>query len=106
MPEPPQLKLRPTVINGNRTRNDYSVIWTSIEWGERHVGRIRLATEQSFRGTVWLYDVQPVTPIGSEGSGSTDSLKGAQARFRSAFERYCDGIGDLNRAFPAGRGRG
>lgn len=103
-----ELALRRTTIADPRTKDDYAVIWTSLEWGRRYVGRIRRANERDgFSEAVWLYYVQPVTPIGTEGEGHAGSLKEAQAKFRAAFERYCDGIGALvNQAFPAGRGNG
>jgi hypothetical protein len=54
------LLLRPTVIAGETKPNDYCVIQES-----RGIGRIRLAEERSWQGTVWTWSVNPPLPIPS-----------------------------------------
>jgi len=95
-----ELVLRPTVLHNSRPKNDYAVIWKS-DFGERRVGRIRLASEQSFQGTVWVFHLQADIPVPPWCNGRADSLKGAQAAFRQVFEKFCSDAGDLTRAFRA-----
>jgi hypothetical protein len=84
-----QLALRPTDINGTKYENDYSVIWTSEQFGARRVGRIRLATEQNWKrdGEHWTWSIHPPMPIPPWGNGMARSLPLAQEAFRRAFER-------------------
>jgi hypothetical protein len=77
------LLLRPTVIAGDRLENDYCVIHDG-----RSIGRIRLASERSHQGTVWVWHVNPPLPIPSWCNGSTDSLGNAKNMFKAAWERF------------------
>jgi hypothetical protein len=96
---PFDLALRPTVINGNRYRSDFIVVWKS-DFGERRVGRIR-RSDSSNLNSVWVYHLQADIPVPLSGNGRADSLKAAQAAFRNAFERFCADAGDLQGAFRA-----
>ena len=60
------LALRPTTINGHRYKNDYIVVWRS-DFGERRVGRIRLAESASVG--VWVYHLHADLPVPPWGSG-------------------------------------
>ncbi len=92
------LVLRPTIINHQRCRNDYIVVWKS-DFGERRVGRIHLA--DSSAEPMWVYYLQADIAVPAWGSGRCDTLKAAQAKFRSVFERYCSDAGDLSKVFRA-----
>jgi hypothetical protein len=76
------LLLRPTVIAGDKLDDDYCVIHD-----DRSVGRIRLATERSHQGVVWVWHVNPPLPIPSWCNGSAESLDVAKAQFKAAWER-------------------
>jgi hypothetical protein len=96
-----ELALRPTEINETRYKHDYCVVWKSEIYGERHAGRIRLATEREWAGEVWEFSLQPIIAVPAYGNGSAPTLKEAQQKFRAAFERFCrDDAGDLGKAFP------
>jgi hypothetical protein len=92
------LVLRPTIINNRRYRNDYNVVWHG-DLGERRVGRIRLT--ESAAAPVWTWNLIADVPVPPSCNGRADSLKATQARFRKAFERFCDDAGDLSRAFQS-----
>jgi hypothetical protein len=77
------LTLRPTIIAGDKSPNDYCVIHEG-----RSVGRIRLADERSWQGIVWTWNVNPPLPIPSWCNGSADSLEGAKDEFKAAWERF------------------
>jgi len=81
------LLLRPTAIAGDKLDNDYCVIHDG-----RSVGRIRLATEQSWQGVVWTWHVDPPLPIPPWFNGTADSLEEAKAQFESAWERFYAGL--------------
>ena len=77
-------------------QNDYKVVWKS-DFGERRVGRIRLAESSAQRR--WEYHLYADIPVPPWGSGRADSLKDAQAAFRKVFEKFCDDAGNLSKAF-------
>ena len=93
------LSLRNTVINGTRYKNDFIVVWKS-DFGERRVGRIRLASEGS-SGKVWTFHVYADIPVPPWCNGRADRLKEAQASFRRVFEKFCADAGDLSKVFRA-----
>jgi hypothetical protein len=78
-----KLMLRPTVLTGEKLKDDYCVFYEG--WS---VGRIMLASERSWQGVVWAWHVNPPLPIPSWGNGTADSLDAAKAEFRSAWERF------------------
>lgn len=82
MPET-QLTLRPTVIGGDRIKDDYAVYSDG-----RRVGRIRLATERTGHNPGWDWSINPPLPIPTWGSGSEGDLERAKAAFREAWERF------------------
>lgn len=100
MPERPTLALRPTALPYGTPKHDFKVVWKSDLYGERYVGRIRRAYEQTHNGEVWVWHVIPVTPTRPGCDGQSKSRQEAQAAFRKAFERFCGDEGDLDRAFP------
>jgi hypothetical protein len=53
--------------------NDYCVIHDG-----RCIGRIRLADDRSWQGTVWVWNINPPLPVPSWGNGSADSLEVAK----------------------------
>jgi hypothetical protein len=77
------LLLRPTIIVNETLPDDYCVIHE-----DRSVGRIRLADERSWQGTVWTWNVNPPIPIPPWCNGSTDSLKAAKDEFKAAWEWF------------------
>jgi hypothetical protein len=81
------LTLRPTVIAGDRVANDYCVYFEG-----RSVGRIMLAQNQVQRRYVWRYYINPPIPAPSWADGSADSLDGAKAAFRDAWEEFYAGL--------------
>lgn len=81
------LLLRKTVIGGDTLQNDYCVIHEG-----RSVGRIRLADERSWQGTVWTWNVNVTLPIPSWCNGSADSLEAAKDEFKAAWERFYAGL--------------
>ncbi|EAQ35515.1 hypothetical protein NB311A_17104 [Nitrobacter sp. Nb-311A] len=77
------LLLHPTVIAGDKLKDDYCVIHDA-----RSVGRIRLASERSGRGEMWEWHVNPPLPIPPWCNGTADSLETAKNRFRAAWEKF------------------
>ncbi len=83
------LRLSPTIMNGRRLKDDFAVLWNSDQFGERRIGRIRLAGEaNTAQGEVWAWHLQPPLPVPGYGNGRADSLDEAKAAFRGAFEKF------------------
>ena len=81
------LTLRPTIIGGDKLKDDYSVIHEG-----RSVGRIRLAEERASQGEVWEWHVNPPLPIPPWCNGSATSFEAAKDAFRAAWERFYAGL--------------
>ena len=77
------LTLRSTVIAGHRLEDDYEVRWEGHE-----IGRIRLATEQSHKGIIWNWHINPPMPIPSWCNSSADCLEEAKEQFKAAWQRF------------------
>lgn len=77
------LLLHPTVIAGDKLRDDYCVIHEG-----RSVGRIRRADELSWQGERWEWHVNPPLPIPPGCNGSAESLDHAKSQFKAAWERF------------------
>jgi hypothetical protein len=77
------LLLRPTVIANETPTNDCCVIHDG-----RAVGRIGVAEERSFQGTVWVWNINPPLPVPSWCNGSANSLEVAKDQFKAAWERF------------------
>jgi hypothetical protein len=78
-----ELKLRPTIIGGETSPNDFTVI---VEG--RRVGRIRQAEERIGHNPGWDWSINPPLPIPTWCVGSEDTLDQAKAAFREAWERF------------------
>jgi hypothetical protein len=78
-----KLLLRPTVLTGEKLKDDYCVFHEG-----RSVGRIMLASDRSWRGVCWDWFINPPLPIPAWGHGTANSLDAAKAEFRSAWERF------------------
>ena len=78
-----ELKLRPTVIGGDKLDNDFVVIFEG-----RSIGRIRQADERIGFNPAWDWAINPPLPIPPWGVGSEDSQEGAKAAFRTAWEKF------------------
>jgi hypothetical protein len=74
---------RPTVIAGKRIENDYCVYFEG-----RSVGRIMLADNHVEHREEWRWFINPPLPVPPWADGSADSLKGAKAAFRAAWQRF------------------
>jgi hypothetical protein len=74
-----KLLLRPTVLTGEKLKDDYCVFHEG-----RSVGRIMLASDRSWRGVCWDWFINPPPPIPAWGHGTANSLDAAKAEFRSA----------------------
>ena len=70
-----ELKLRRTVIGGDKLDNDFVVIFEG-----RSIGRIRQASERVGFNPGWDWVINPPLPIPPWGVGSEDSLEGAPRR--------------------------
>ena len=80
------LALRPTVINGNKYRDDYIVVWRS-DFGERRVGRIRL-TEGSVLPML-AYHLQADIAVPPSCDGRAAPLTPTQSRrFNAAAKSF------------------
>ncbi|MBR0871391.1 hypothetical protein JQ633_13570 [Bradyrhizobium tropiciagri] len=79
------LFLRPIVIAGDKLNDDFVVVN-----GDRHVGRIRLASERKAR--VWVYIITVPLPIPAYENGRAHDLEEAKASFRAAWERFYSGL--------------
>ena len=78
------LLLRPTVLTGEKLKDDYCVIHEG-----RRVGRIMLASERSWQGVmVWEWHVNPPLPIPPWCNGDAESLEAAKTKFKAAWERF------------------
>lgn len=75
--------MRKTLIGGQTKPDDYEVIHDG-----RSIGRIRLATERAWQGTVWVWNVNPPLPIPPWCNGTAGSLDEAKTAFRAAWERF------------------
>lgn len=82
------LTLRRTVIAGDRLENNYTV-WRE----ERPIGRIKFAEVKTAQEPGWSWMINVPLPIPTWGSGSSDTLEGAMAGFRGAWERFYDRLG-------------
>jgi len=81
------LTLRRTEIGGDRLENDYCV------WREgRNIGRIKFAEGKTGQQPGWTWMINVPLPIPTWGSGSCDTLEGAMAAFRIAWETFYDGL--------------
>jgi hypothetical protein len=79
-----KLLLRPTVLTGEKLKDDYCVFYEG--W---RVGRIMLARERSWQGVAcWDWHINPPLPIPSWGNGTANSLDAAKGELRSAWERF------------------
>jgi hypothetical protein len=76
------LKLRPTVIGGEKLANDFVVLFE-----DRSIGRIRQAEERVGHNPGWDWAINPPLPIPPWGNGST----GAWSRPRLSFGRLGSG---------------
>lgn len=84
-----QISLRPTIINDRPLANDFAVIWKSDAFGDNRVGRVRLATERSWKhGEQWEWMMNPPMPVPPWGHGLAASRDLALAAFRKSFERF------------------
>jgi len=72
------LLLRPTVIGGDKFKEDYCVIHEG-----RSVGRIMLTTNRSWQGVVWEWHVNPPLLIPPWCNGSAGSLEDAKSKFKA-----------------------
>jgi hypothetical protein len=82
-----RLSLRSTIIGERPLANDFSVIWTSVSFGARRVGRFRLATEHRDADTL-AWSINPPMPVPAWCHGIARSRELARAAFRRAFERF------------------
>ena len=81
------LSLRPTGIGDCPIANDFSVICTSESFGDRRVGRIRLAGE--YDGSErWEWSINPPMPVPSWGHGLARWRELAITAFRQAFQNF------------------
>jgi len=78
-----KLKLRPTVIGGDKLDNDFVVLFE-----DRSIGRIRQADERYGHNPGWAWVINPPLPIPSWCTGSEDSLEQAKAASRAAWKRF------------------
>jgi hypothetical protein len=78
-----ELKLRPTVIGGEKLANDFVVLFEG-----RSIGGIRQAQERVGHNPGWDWAINPPLPIPPWGNGSADSLEQANGAFRAAWERF------------------
>jgi hypothetical protein len=78
-----ELKLRPTVIGGDKLDNDFVVLFEG-----RSIGRVRQASERIGFNPGWDWVINPPLPIPPWCVGSEDSLEQAKAAFRAAWERF------------------
>jgi hypothetical protein len=83
----PNLILRPTVMAGDRLKNDFSVFFH-----ERRVGRIRLAAGRLGLDASWAWVINPPLPIPSGCEGSEPDLWRAMGAFRQAWEPFYAGL--------------
>jgi hypothetical protein len=80
------LILRPTIIAGDKLPNDYCVIHDG-----RSIGRIRLAEERSWQGTVWVWNINPPLPVPSWCNGSADNPEVAKVPIQGRLGAFlCD----------------
>jgi hypothetical protein len=78
-----ELFLRPTVIGGDKIKNDFSVIADG-----RRVGRIREAAERVGHNPGWDWGVNIPLPIPTWAHGSAADLDEAKTRFQAACDRF------------------
>jgi hypothetical protein len=77
------LILRPTIMAGDRLKNDFEVFFE-----ERRVGRIMLTVGSVGQNPSWDWHVNPPLPVPSWCKGSEPDLDQAKAAFREAWERF------------------
>lgn len=78
-----ELRTQPTVIGGNKLKNDYIVTREGYS-----IGRIREAAERLGFNPGWTWSINPPLPIPSWGTGFAKSLDEAKAEFRLAWVRF------------------
>jgi hypothetical protein len=78
-----ELKLRPTVIGGDKLANDYTIVFEG-----RSIGRIRQSDERIGFTPGWDWTINPPLPVPSCCTGSEDSLEQAKAEFREAWKKF------------------
>jgi hypothetical protein len=81
------LTLRRTVIGGDRLDNNYTV-WLD----ERPIGRIKFSEGKTAQVPGWAWFITVPLPVPSLFDGSSDTLEGAMAGFREAWERFYAGL--------------
>jgi len=78
-----ELKLRPTVIGGDKIENVFRVVFEG-----RSIGRIRQADERIGHNPDWDRVINPPLPVPSWCTGTEDSLEQAKAEFRTAWGKF------------------
>jgi hypothetical protein len=81
------LTLRPTVIGGDRLKDDFCVYFEG-----RNIGRIRLAQNHVKRCDEWRWNINPPIPVPAWADGAADSLETAKAAFREEWEAFQAGL--------------
>jgi hypothetical protein len=81
------LKLRPTIIGGERGEDDFIVLRQ-----DRPVGRIRRAHERIGHNPGWDWTITIPLPMPAWTHGSSDSFDQAKIAFRSALDRFLSGL--------------
>ena len=83
---PLTLLLRPTTFDDGPRAEDFSVLWTSDEFGCRRVGRIRRVNQHRDEDR-WEWAINPPMPVPAWCHGLAHSRDQATAAFRRSFER-------------------
>jgi hypothetical protein len=83
------LTLRPTVIGGDRLKNDFCVYLEG-----RSIGRIKLAENHVQHVETWRWNINPPLPVPDWCNGSAPTLEQAKADFRTAWERFYASLTD------------
>lgn len=78
-----KLTLTPTVIGGDKLKNDYVVIFEG-----RSIGRIREATERIGHNPGYDWTINPPLPIPTWCHGSELNFERAKIAFREAWGRF------------------
>jgi hypothetical protein len=74
-----ELKLRPTIIGGDKIDNDFTVVFDG-----RSIGRIRQADERIGHNPGWDWVINPPLPVPPWCTVSENSVEQAKAAFREA----------------------
>ncbi|MCK1322134.1 hypothetical protein IVA94_14785 [Bradyrhizobium sp. 156] len=88
-----ELKLRRTVIGGQRLDDDFIVLHDG-----RSVGRIRRAAERIGHNPGWDWTVTIPLPVPAWTHGSSDSFDEAKAAFKAALESFLEGLTEADMA--------